>query len=308
MTDLHVRKMRFAFEDYDVPFLWNEKNPAFSSMANAVSLLAIGFEKMIVNMIREAMPRITDPAIAEEADAFVRQEGQHSTAHRQHVNGLIRQYPRLQETLNAVIAEFDRLTVNTPLEYRLAYTADLEATFTPVFKLMLDNDATLFQPGDDRVASLFIWHFVEEVEHRSSALIIFDSVVGSDIYRMRMAPSIFRHVMRVLRVACAGFNNHVPLEDRKVDAMSMFATYRRIQQLRKWLPLLKAQDNGPMPRAFDHLPLGEQLIALAGIIRSQLPKHNPDHEKLPALADVWFRRYEAGYDVSHWYTATSREQ
>lgn len=304
MTDLQVRKMRFAFADYDVPFLWNEENPAFSSMANAVSFLAIGFEKMIVNMIREAMPRITDPAVAEEADAFVRQEGQHSTAHRQHANGLIRRYPGLQETLNEVIAEFDRLTVQTSLEYRLAYTADLEATFTPVFKLMLDNDSTLFQPGDDRVASLFIWHFVEEVEHRSSALIIFDSIVGSDAYRMRMAPSIFRHVMKVIKVACAGFNKHVPQEDRRIDALAMFAMHRNKQKLRKLLRL-PVEDNGPMSRAFDDLRLGEQLIALVGIVRSQLPRHNPDHEKLPALADVWFKRYDAGYDVSHWYTADS---
>ncbi|MFE9323745.1 metal-dependent hydrolase [Nocardia sp. NPDC052278] len=304
MTDLQVRKMRFAFADYDVPFLWNEENPAFSSMANAVSFLAIGFEKMIVNMIREAMPRITDPAVAEEADAFVRQEGQHSTAHRQHANGLIRRYPGLQETLNEVIAEFDRLTVHTSLEYRLAYTADLEATFTPVFKLMLDNDSTLFRPGDDRVASLFIWHFVEEVEHRSSALIIFDSIVGSDAYRMRMAPSIFRHVMKVIKVACAGFNKHVPQEDRRIDALAMFAMHRGKQKVRKLLRL-PVEDNGPMSRAFDDLRLGEQLIAMVGIIRSQLPKHNPDHEKLPALADVWFKRYDAGYDVSHWYTADS---
>ncbi|MFI6364347.1 metal-dependent hydrolase [Nocardia sp. NPDC050630] len=302
MTDLQVRKMRFAFADYDVPFLWNEKNPAFSSMANAVSFLAIGFEKMIVNMIREAMPRITDPEVAEEADAFVRQEGQHSTAHRQHANGLIRRYPGLQETLNEVIAEFDRLTTHTSLEYRLAYTADLEATFTPVFKLMLDNDSTLFRPGDDRVASLFIWHFVEEVEHRSSALIIFDSIVGSDTYRMRMAPSIFRHVMKVIKVACAGFNKHVPQDDRHIDALAMFATHRAAQKLRKLLRL-PVEDNGPMSRAFDDLRLGEQLTALVGVVRSQLPRHNPDHEKLPALADVWFERYNAGYDVSHWYTA-----
>ena len=26
MTDLIVRKMRFAFADHDVPFLWNEAN------------------------------------------------------------------------------------------------------------------------------------------------------------------------------------------------------------------------------------------------------------------------------------------
>ncbi|MFF2556553.1 metal-dependent hydrolase [Nocardia sp. NPDC058058] len=305
MTDLIVRKMNFAFEDYDVPFLWNEENPAFASMANAVSFLAIGFEKMIVQMIMQTKPLITDAEVAEEADAFMRQEGQHSTAHRQHVRGLIRSHPGLQETLDEVIGEFDRLTASTSLNYRLAYTADLEATFTSVFKLMLDNEAALFAPGDDRVASLFIWHFVEEVEHRSSALIIFDSVVGSDLYRMRMAPSIFQHVLKVVRIACAGFNKHVPVEDRKVDALAMFANYRRKQHLRRLLPGLHPQNSGPMLRAFDALPLGEQLVALKGIIRSQLPKHNPAHEKLPALADVWFRRYEAGYDVSRWYTADS---
>ncbi len=303
VTDLHVRKMRFAFADYDVPFLWNEKNPAFSSMANAVSFLAIGFEKMIVNMIREAMPRITDPDVAEEADAFVRQEGQHSTAHRQHVNGLIRRYPRLRETLDEVIGEFDLLTTKTSLDYRLAYTADLEATFTPVFKLMLDNDANLFAPGDDRVASLFIWHFVEEVEHRSSALIIFDAIVGSDVYRMRMAPSIFRHVMKVIRIACTGFNAHVPLEDRQVDALSMFAMHRHRRRLGRWIPPLRVPDNGTMPRAFTELPLREQLVALSGIVRSQMPKHNPAHENLPELANLWFRRFDEGYDVTQWYTA-----
>ncbi|PBC40615.1 metal-dependent hydrolase [Rhodococcus sp. ACPA4] len=305
MTDLHVRKMNFAFEDYDVPFLWNEENPAFSSMANAVSFLAIGFEKMIVKLIMQTKPLLTDRAVAEEADAFMRQEGQHSSAHRQHVKGLIRRYPGLQETLDDVVGEFDKLTAETSVNYRLAYTADLEATFTSVFKLMLDNESALFRPGDDRVASLFIWHFVEEVEHRSSALIIFDSVVGSDLYRMRMAPSIFRHVMKVIRLASLGFNKHVPREDRQVDAMAMFASYRNLQFLRKRLPGLEAQDNGPMSRAFDVLPLGEQLTALRGVIRSQLPKHNPATENLPALADVWFERFEAGYDVTRWYTAES---
>ena len=305
MTDLKMRKMRFAFEEHDVAFIWNPENPSFSAMANAVSFLAIGFEKMIVNMIREIMPRIDDPEIAEEATAFVRQEGQHSAAHRQHAAALVRRYPSLQETLDEVIGEFDRLAATTSADYRLAYTADLEATFTPVFKLMLDNEAGLFRPGDDRVASLFIWHFVEEVENRSSALIIFDSVIGSDAYRMRMAPSIFRHVLDVIRIACRGFNKHIPLEERGVDAMCMFANYRRRQRLARIVPWMPYVDEGPMPRAFTDLPKKEQAIALVGIIRSQMPGHNPAHEKLPALADVWFRRYDEGYDVTHWYTAGS---
>ena len=293
--------MRFAFADHPVPFLWNETNPAFSSMANAVSFLAIAFEKMIGSMIPEAMPLIRDPAVAEEAAAFVRQEGQHSMAHRQHAKGLIKAYPALRETLDEVIAAFDDMTANKPLKYRLAYTADLEATFTPVFKLMLDHDDTLFAPGDDRVASLFLWHFVEEVEHRSSALIIYDEVVGDPWYRMWVAPSIFKHVWAVVRLAAEGFNKHVPLADRKVDALSTFGGHRRKRQLLQRLSV--GNDHGPVANAFGHLPVRQQLVALSGIVRSQLPNHNPAHENLPALAGEWFDRYEAGYDVTHWYTA-----
>ena len=102
--------MDFGFEDQDVPFLWNPENPAWSSMSNAVSFLAIGFEKMIVKMIMQTKSRISDPEVAEEAVAFMRQEGHHSTAHRQHVKALIRRYPGLQNTLDAVIrSRFDLL-------------------------------------------------------------------------------------------------------------------------------------------------------------------------------------------------------
>jgi predicted metal-dependent hydrolase len=305
VTDLQIRKMRFGFADYPVPYLWNESNPAFSGMANAVSFLAVPFEKMIVSMISEAMPLIDDPEVATEADAFVRQEGQHSMAHRGHIRGLIKSYPGLKETYDDVMAAFDDLTKNKPLKYRLAYTADLEATFTPVFKLMLDHDDTLFAPGDDRVASLFLWHFVEEVEHRSSALIIYNAVVGDPWYRVKVAPSIFRHVLDVVRIAAKGFNKHVPLEDRKVDALSTFGTYRYKQAFLQRFSPGRAAGEGKVVNAFDHLPLREQLVSVAGIVRSQLPNHNPAHENLPVLAGQWFDRYDAGYDVTAWYTSAA---
>ena len=173
MTDLQVRRPKFNFTE-DVPWQWNPQNPGFSFFMNATSIIAICFEQMIVAAVQEAKPLITDPAIDAEATAFLRQEAQHSSSHRKHVNALIKHYPGLQETFDAAVASYDEVTATESLEYRLAYVADLEATFTPSFKIMLDNDDILFRPGDDRVASLFLWHFVEEVEHRSSALVIYD--------------------------------------------------------------------------------------------------------------------------------------
>ena len=304
MTDLIVRKMRFAFAESPVPFCWNEDNPSFSSMANAVSFLAVAFEKMIGAMIPEALPLIADPAVAAEADAFARQEGQHSMAHRQHTKALIKQYPGLKETLDEVIASYDAMTADTALRYRLAYTADLEATFTPAFKLMLDNDTALFANGDDRVASLFLWHFVEEVEHRSSALTIYDAVVDDPWYRMLVAPSVFAHVWAALKIACEGFNEHVPLADRRVDAISMFGMQARKKALLQRFPRVKAPYDGPYENAFRGLPKREILTALTGVVRSQIPGHDPAHEKLPDLAQEWFDRYDAGYEVTRWYTGT----
>ncbi len=308
VTDLQVRKMRFGFQDDDVPFLWNESNPAFACAANALSFLAIGFEKMIGATIAEAIPLIADPDVVEEAQTFSRQESQHRLAHLQHAKALIRGHPNLKDTLDEVIALFDELTATKPLEYRLAYTADVEATFTPSFKLMLDNADTLFAPGDDRVASLFLWHFVEEIEHRSSALLIYGALVDSPWYRMRIAPSVFKHIGSALLAAAEGFNAHVPLEQRKVDAMSMTGGRGLIADLSQRFPVLsrllsvEVPDCGPLQKVYPNVRLRERLAAAYGVVRSQIPGHDPAHHRLPALAAEWFARYDAGDDVTRWYS------
>ncbi|MCV7342867.1 metal-dependent hydrolase [Mycolicibacterium rhodesiae] len=309
MTDLQVRKIRFAFADYPVPFNWNPSDPAFSLAANVLSFLFLAIEKMINATVHEALPTITDPEIADEALAFVRQEGQHSMAHRQHAKALIKAYPALRETLDEIMAVYDDLTATTSVKYRLAYIADLEATFTPTFTMMLNNADTLFAPGDDRVASLFLWHFVEEIEHRSSALIIYDAVVGDPWYRMRIAPRVFGHGQAVLVKAADSFNSRIPLEERKVDAMSIFGSELWKAALTKWVPSLQKyrpfapSELGPTYRLYSHIPIREQVAVAYGVLRSQLPGHNPAKQKLPPLAAQWLARYDAGYDVSRWYSA-----
>jgi predicted metal-dependent hydrolase len=305
--------MRFGFAEHPVPFIWNESDPAFSCAANMLSFLFLAIEKMISATVHEALPDITDPSIAEEALAFVRQEGQHSMAHRQHARGLIKAYPILQEVLDEMMEVFDDLTASTSVKYRLAYIADLEATFTPTFTMMLNNADTLFAPGDDRVASLFLWHFVEEIEHRSSALIIYDAVVGDPWYRLRIAPSVFQHTGSAIERAVRGFNECLTLEERGVDATSMYGSpwlksllAQRVPLLRK-SRLFKIPDYGPVQKFYPHIPFREQAAAAIGVMRSQIPGHDPANHKLPALATEWLARYEAGYDVTRWYTASDNQ-
>ena len=298
MTALEVRRPKFDFTD-DVPWEWHPANPQFSFFMNATSMIAICFEQMIVAAVQEAKPLITDPGIAAEATAFLRQEAQHSSTHRKHVAALIKRYPGLQQTFDAASASFDEVTRTTPLKYRLAYIADLEATFTPTFKLMLDNEATLFRPGDDRVASLFMWHFVEEVEHRSSALVIYDAAIGDSWYRVRILPKVFRHLVAVTRIIADGVNAHVPEADRKVDARTLLPTFSVAQTLRDRLSGRRVRT----PGAFASVPRSEIVTAVVRLLLSQTPYHNPDHQPLPTFADEWFERWNSGGDVTHWYSS-----
>ncbi len=133
MTDLEVRRPKFDFDSADVPFIWNPQNPAFSFQMNATSIMIVAFEKMIVAAVREAMPTITDPEVAAEADAFLRQEAQHASAHRQHVRALIQRYPGLEQTFDDVIRQLRRHHRNHPAEVPACvcrgHRGDLHAEF-----------------------------------------------------------------------------------------------------------------------------------------------------------------------------------
>jgi hypothetical protein len=259
---------------------------------SATSIIAICFEQMIVAAVQEARPMITDPAVEAEATAFLRQEAQHSSSHRKHVNALIKRYPGLQQTFGDAMACFDHLTATAPLRFRLAYVADLEATFTPSFKLMLGQRGNAVPAGDDRVASLFLWHFVEEVEHRSSALVIYDAVVGKPWYRLRVLPAVVKHLLKVMAVIANGVNAHVPLQDRKVDARTLLPGFSVRSTLRQKIAFGKAQPSPPP--AFSGISQKQRLIATARVLLSQTPFHNPAHEPLPDFADEWFARWDRG--------------
>jgi ring-1,2-phenylacetyl-CoA epoxidase subunit PaaE len=302
VTALPLRDVRFDLAADDIPFCWNTGNPAFALQTNMISFMAIAFEKFIVAAVDEAMPLITDPEVRAEAQSFLDQEAQHASWHREHVRALARSHPGLVDVLSDAIAAFDRLTATKSLAYRLAFTADLEATFTPWFKMLLDNDRALFGGGDERVASLFLWHFVEEVEHRSHGLIIYNAVVPRRWYRMAVLPSVLREINRFVVLIADGFNRAVPADVRGHDARILVPATALLDRMR-WLPAARRRLVGipELPDGYLGVPGPDRKAAGLGVLKSQWPWHDPGEQPLPDFAERWFERYEAGGDVAHWY-------
>jgi hypothetical protein len=146
---------------------------------------------------------------------------------------------------------------------------------------------------------LLLWHFVEEVEYRSSALVIHHAAVGDGWYRIGALSRVARHLMRVSKIIADGVHEHVPEHDRKVDARTLLPTFWVRQTLRH--PLTFAS-RSVAPSAFSTVPGGQSLFTGVRILLSQTPFHDPAHEPLPEFAGRWFDRWNSGGDVTRWYT------
>ncbi len=301
MTDLQVRRVRFDFAGDDVSFNWNPERTAFAMQCNVISFFAPGFEKFIVDATREAIPLMRDSEAVEEANAYLRQEAAHSAAHQSHVRALVKRWPGLQQTMDDVIASYNRLTTTKTLAWRLAYPAIVEATFTPYFKVFLDHEDKLFEPGDERVASLFLWHFVEEIEHRSSALLVYSAVHDSYLYRLKTIPGVVKHLDQILSIISSGFQQHVPKEDGG-ELGRLIPNGLSFQSIRDTVKAAHELE-GIGQSTYAGVPRREVLDMLVGVVRSQGPGHNPKFEKLPAFAVRWFKRYdEEPKSAARWYS------
>ncbi len=270
MIDLKVRRIPFNFDGVD--FIWNKNNPEFAITMNKVSFFAIAFEKYICQAMRDVEPLITDPRMLKEAKDFRAQEGLHSMAHRKHCKALIAQTPALQSALDRAVQLYDDLYERETLQYHMAYTGGLESIFTPSFKVMLDHREHLFN-GDARVASLFLWHFCEEIEHRSSGLLVYDHVYGNYWYRITRFKGFMKHVGEVIAAITEEMKKAFP--EIPAELFDGYSNYK-VPRLAK------------MKSAF-------------GITMSQMPWHNPEHQPLPKYFDEWSALYDSGADVTRVY-------
>ena len=282
MSDLQVRQIPFTFEG--VEFVWNPGNPAFSVLTNCGSFFVIGLERYLVRVMKDADGEITDPEVREEARLFVQQEAVHSKAHRRHVKALVNRYPGLDAAMDVAVGHFDDLYDRHDLRYHLAYAAGLEGTFTPLFRTIIDNRVRLFRDGDARVASLFLWHFCEEIEHRSSDVMVYDHLVGDNSYKVRVFPSVVKHANRGFELLMREFETHVP----GVAGVDQYGSRTaRLFGLRA----------NPLPM----IPIHTQLLTVWRAIASIRRNYDHAHQATPSWADTWFSHYDQGHDMTRFY-------
>lgn len=166
-TTIGHRRVAFEFHE-DSPVLWNQQLPEFSIAANAISLLMPAVEPAVIRSLRHVQDDLS-PDLSTEVAEFCRQEMEHQRQHRRFNQLLLGKYPRLRTVMKAATWWYGRIGRGKNPHGDVAFTAASEALAFSMARWSEEHLTTLFDPADPQVATMFLWHLAEEVEHKSVA-------------------------------------------------------------------------------------------------------------------------------------------
>ena len=175
MTDarMTLRAMPFVFEptnEHWNPGHWNAARPEFSQVVNSASLAMPYLEPYLIRSMRAAKSQITDPVLQAELDLYIKQEAAHYKQHRL-FNETLRAagYTCIDALESRLNDDYTRPEKERSLRFNLAYAEGFEAMALVIGQMLIEDRVHLFGNSNAAVSSLVLWHFVEEIEHKSVA-------------------------------------------------------------------------------------------------------------------------------------------
>ena len=171
-----VRRIPFAFDEGIDP-VWNPGRTEWSHMVNGASLAMPYLEPFLIKTVTEALKQVSDPALKADVHAFIGQEGVHFQSHRRYNEILKRSYPELAGVEGEMEADYRRFQKRS-LQWRLAYAAGFETMTMGITEWLIRRRHTLFAGSDSAIASLVLWHLVEEAEHKTVAWDLYNHLYG----------------------------------------------------------------------------------------------------------------------------------
>jgi predicted metal-dependent hydrolase len=162
----------------------NDGDLVTSHVAAGLSAVFPDGEDFFVRSVRHFRDQIDDPALKRQVAGFIGQEAMHGREHRAFNDRLAELgYPTKQvERITKWGLELrERIA---PAKANLAATAALEHFTATLAELVLTDEQTRDSFGHEAVRDLFVWHALEESEHKAVAFDVYKAVGGTE--RMRV--------------------------------------------------------------------------------------------------------------------------
>ncbi len=213
----------------NVPKHWLANSAVATAISNGVNMLFPHGERFFVRSVKHFLDKIDDPVLRQQIKGFFGQEGRHAHAHDEFNEILRQQGYEIDQFLDSYRRLSTWLEQRTPPKLRLAATAAAEH-YTAIMAEGAFKRGALDQAAPE-MQQLLAWHAAEEIEHKSVAFDVLQTIDPS--YRLRVLGLIYA------TVTLSGFWLWGTLTLMKQDKLTWRSARGELKELRKQDPILQ---------------------------------------------------------------------
>ncbi|MCU4350972.1 metal-dependent hydrolase [Acinetobacter ursingii] len=181
-----VRRLQFHPEKIKRHYFAN--SPVMSHMLTALSSTFPIGEQFFVHSVRNVRDKVTDPTLQAQIAAFIGQEAMHSKAHSEFNDAWRRDHYNL-DRFQAWLARKNIHVHSLHPKIQLAITCAFEH-FTALLGGYILRHPEVLSTLDEDAIKLWVWHAIEEIEHRAVAFEVYQAVYGDDRVRRLLMRSV----------------------------------------------------------------------------------------------------------------------
>lgn len=231
-----VRRMAFEFDQ--VPEYWMQGSAGLTHFMTALSALFPAGEKFFIDSVRAVRyhPAIKDnQELQKEISAFIGQEAMHTQEHvgfnasaqkyGHDVECLDRYTDKVIQGARKVFAGVGRPFGITQEMVDLTATTALEHFTATIATQLLRNSHIQKLMSDDTMKTMWLWHAIEENEHKAVAYDVFEGVFGQGTKAYLLRTSSLVAAMLTLFVVQNYFLFRLLKEDKQLNLEAFKAIY-----------------------------------------------------------------------------------
>lgn len=177
LSRIPVRHMNFGFAKQAFTKDHVGDNPLITSIFCNLSAAIPEGERFFVRAVRHFRDRIDDPLLRQHISGFIGQEAFHAREHDQ-LNATLAQAGFPMEQHEALFLYAIKLLQQLPPKAQLAATAALEH-YTAIIAEGLLRDERLRAMLPPVLRDFWMWHAIEESEHKAVAFDVYQQISGS---------------------------------------------------------------------------------------------------------------------------------
>jgi len=231
-----VRRMNFDFDN--VPEYWMNGSAGLTHFMTALSALFPAGEKFFIDSVRAVRqhPAIKhNEALQKEISAFIGQEAMHNHEHvgfnasaqnyGHDVDTLDRYTDQVIQTTRKFMAKLAKPIGITQEMVDLTATTALEHFTATIASQLLTNSHIQELMTNETMKNMWIWHAIEENEHKAVAYDVFEGVFGTGLKSYALRTSSLVIAMATLFVVQSYFFARLLKQDQQLNFESLKSIY-----------------------------------------------------------------------------------